>query len=139
MLNIFSNCSGVTKVIIGKSVNSIGNYAFSGCESIEEVVSFVKMIFNIDKNVFSNKTYLNATLYVPEGRKKAYEAATGWQNFVYMEEGVPAGIHDVYYDDSSDVMEVARYDSNGKIILAPTKGLNIIKYSNGKVKKVYVK
>jgi len=104
------------------------------------VVSFVRMIFNIDKNVFSNKTYLNATLYVPEGRKKAYEAATGWQNFVYIEEGVPAGIHDVLFDDdSSDAVEVARYDSNGKIILAPTKGLNIIKYSNGKVKKVYVR
>ena len=135
----FYYCSSLTNVILGKSVSYIGEYAFYGCENIEEVVSFVRMIFNIDKNVFSNKTYLNATLYVPEGRKKAYEAATGWQNFVYIEEGVPAGIHDVLFDDSSDAVEVARYDSNGKIILAPTKGLNIIKYSNGKVKKVYVK
>ncbi len=135
----FYGCQELVSAEIPSSVTNIGNNAFADCESIEEVVSFVRMIFNINKNVFSNKTYLNATLYVPEGRKKAYEAATGWQNFVYMEEGVPAGIHDVLFDDSSDAVEVARYDSNGKIILAPTKGLNIIKYINGKVKKVYVR
>lgn len=97
------------------------------------------MIFNINKNVFSDQTYLNAVLYYPEGRSKAYMAATGWQDFVYMEEGVPSGIHEVAADDETEQVEVARYNANGARIDHPVKGLNIIRYNDGTVKKVYVK
>lgn len=75
------------------------------------------MIFNLNTNVFSDKTYLNATLYIPEGRRKAYEAATGWQKFVYMEEGVPDGIEDIK-SERNDAIEVARYNSDGIAINA---------------------
>ena len=37
---------------------------------------------------------------------------------------------------STDVEEVARYSVNGQRLSAPTKGLNIVKYSDGSVKKV---
>ena len=36
---------------------------------------------------------------------------------------------------STDVEEVARYSVNGQRLSAPTKGLNIVKYSDGSVKK----
>ena len=100
------------------------------------------MIFNINKSAFSDKTYLNATLYIPEGRRKAYEAATtGWQDFVYMEEGVPSAILDISIDatDKSELIEIVRYNANGTQISAPVKGLNIIKYSDGTIKKIFVK
>ena len=37
---------------------------------------------------------------------------------------------------STDVEEVGRYSVNGQRLSAPTKGLNIVKYSDGSVKKV---
>lgn len=40
---------------------------------------------------------------------------------------------------TEDAVEVARYDAGGKLLAAPVKGLNIVKYSNGAVKKVIVK
>lgn len=40
---------------------------------------------------------------------------------------------------STDVEEVARYSVNGQRLSAPTKGLNIVKYSDGSVKKVDVR
>ena len=40
---------------------------------------------------------------------------------------------------STDVEEVARYSVNGQPLSAPTKGLNIVKYSDGSVKKVAVR
>ena len=40
---------------------------------------------------------------------------------------------------STDVEEVARYSVNGQRLSAPTKGLNIVKYSDGSVKKVTVR
>ena len=40
---------------------------------------------------------------------------------------------------STDVEEVARYSVNGQRLSVPTKGLNIVKYSDGSVKKVAVR
>ena len=39
---------------------------------------------------------------------------------------------------STDVKEVSRYSVNGQRLVGPTKGLNIVKYSDGSVKKVAV-
>lgn len=40
---------------------------------------------------------------------------------------------------SSEVQEVARYSLNGQRLTAPTKGVNIVKYSDGSVRKEFVK
>ncbi len=40
---------------------------------------------------------------------------------------------------NENVKEVARYDAWGRYISAPIKGLNLIKYSNGNVEKVWIK
>ena len=39
---------------------------------------------------------------------------------------------------STDAKEISRYSANGQRLSAPTKGLNIVKYSDGSVKKVVV-
>lgn len=39
----------------------------------------------------------------------------------------------------SDAKEISRYSANGQRLTAPTKGLNIVKYSDGSVKKEMVK
>ena len=39
---------------------------------------------------------------------------------------------------STDVEEVSRYSVNGQRLVGPTKGLNIVKYSDGSLKKVAV-
>ena len=41
--------------------------------------------------------------------------------------------------EASDAHEVARFTVDGKLIQTPQKGLNIVKYSDGSVKKVIVK
>ena len=38
-----------------------------------------------------------------------------------------------------DVVEVGRYDIHGRLLSAPTSGVNIIKYSDGSIKKEVVK
>ncbi len=39
---------------------------------------------------------------------------------------------------STDAKEVSRYSVNGQRLSAPAKGLNIVKYSDGSVKKVAI-
>ena len=40
---------------------------------------------------------------------------------------------------SSEVKEVSRFSSQGQRLTAPTKGVNIVKYSDGSVRKEIVK
>ena len=40
---------------------------------------------------------------------------------------------------STDVEEVSLYSVNGQRLVGPTKGLNIVKYSDGSLKKVAVR
>ena len=42
-------------------------------------------------------------------------------------------------NNSESVVEVARYNAAGQVISAPQKGLNIIKMSNGEIKKVIIR
>ena len=53
----------------------------------------------------------------------------------------PTGIESVEADGKANepVREVARYNLNGQRITAPQKGVNIIRYSNGQTKKVFIK
>lgn len=135
----FSYCTGLITVTLGRSVSFIGSSSFSGCTNIEQVFSGIRMIFNINKNVFSDKTYLNAMLYVPSGRKAAYKAATGWQNFVYMEEWNPSGIKTINRGNGETMEEVEHYNASGIQINKSYRGMNIIRMSDGTVKKVIVK
>ena len=94
----FYRCSGLTSVTIGNSVTSIGSYAFN-CENLATVVSLIENPFEIYGNspfysVFSQNTFMNATLYVPTGKKEAYKATNGWKDFMFIEEGTGGGSGD---------------------------------------------
>ena len=39
---------------------------------------------------------------------------------------------------TTDLKEVSRYSVNGQQLTAPTKGVNIVKYSDGSVRKIAV-
>lgn len=86
-------------------------------------------------------TSINATLYVPKGAWVAYATHPFWKLFKdiqEMENGT--GVDDTLIDGTnSDAVEVERYDVNGRLLSKPTRGLNIVKLSNGKVRKEFVK
>lgn len=77
----------------------------------------------------------NCKLYVPKGCAKKYRQAEVWKEFD-IEEMDGTGIEGVTND--STATEVARYDANGNLLAAPAKGLNIVRYSDGTVKKIMV-
>ena len=49
------------------------------------------------------------------------------------------GQQNLAISNNNDVKEVSRYSVNGQRLTAPTKGLNIVKYSDGSVRKEMVK
>ena len=84
----FQHCSGLTSVTIPNSLTSLGDYAFEDCP-LTSVTVRTETPLAISANVFPNRT--NATLYVPKGKKSAYQAADYWGEFKeIIEEGAPS-------------------------------------------------
>lgn len=76
----------------------------------------------------------NCKLYVPKGCANKYRNAEVWRDFD-IEEMEVTGIGSAV---NSTATEVARYDADGNLLVAPAKGLNIVRYSDGTVKKIMV-
>ena len=131
----FGNCSGLTSVTIPSSVTSIGDSAFEGCSGLTSVYVSWESPLSINASIFENVNTKSCILYVP---KRTYDDywLSNWGVFDNIEEYDVTGIDNV--TTSSDVKEISRYSVNGQRLKVPTKGLNIVKYSDGSVKKVVV-
>ena len=131
----FSGCSGLTNLTIPSSVTKIGWYAFRGCSGLTSIYVYPEKVPKLGTDIFSGCDVKNCKVYVPIGTYDDY-----WlSEFGYFENIVEfeaTGIDEV--TTSTDAKELSRYSVNGQRLSAPDKGLNIVKYSDGSVKKVVV-
>ena len=131
----FAGCSGLTSLTIPSGVTWIGDGAFYGCSGLTSIYAYLEKIPVLGSNVFYGCDAKNCTVYVPKGTYDAYKSS----RFGYFEKIVEfdaSGIDKV--TTSTNAKEVSRYSANGQRLSAPAKGLNIVKYSDGSVKKVVV-
>lgn len=157
----FSGCSNLANVTLSSNITSIGTYAFQNCINLKnltiskDVTSIKDIAFNnsyddlelesvyvawenpIEAGSFFDRINIsNCTLYVPQGTKEAYANADVWKDFGNIIEYDATGIDKV--TNRSDVKEISRYSLNGQRVTSPTKGVNIVVYSDGSIKKVAV-
>ena len=131
----FYGCSGLTSLSLPSGLTSIDDGAFRGCSGLTSIYVYTEKLPNMGSDVFDGCDAKKCTVYVPKGTYDDY-----WlSEFGYFENIVefdPTGINNVI--TSNDAKELSRYSVNGQRLSAPTKGLNIVKYSDGSVKKVAV-
>ena len=131
----FSGCSGLTGLDIPSGVTEIGRSAFSGCSGLTSIYVYAGKLPKMGSDVFNGCDSKKCIVYVPKGEYDDY-----WlSEFGYFEnivEFAATGIDKV--TTSTDAKELSRYSVNGQRLSAPAKGLNIVKYSDGSVKKVVV-
>ena len=131
----FYGCSGLTSLTIPSGVTWIGWYAFNGCSGLTSIYVYPENLPELGTDIFTGCDAKNCTVYVPKGTYDAYKSS----EFGYFEKIVEfdaSGIDKV--TTSANAKEVSRYSANGQRLSAPAKGLNIVKYSDGSVKKVVV-
>ena len=131
----FRGCSGLTSLTIPSGVTSIGKWAFRGCSGLTSIYVYPKKLPELGTDIFNGCDAKNCTVYVPKGTYDAYKSS----EFGYFEKIVEfdaTGIDKV--TTSTNAKEVSRYSANGQRLSAPAKGLNIVKYSDGSVKKVAI-
>ena len=123
-------------VTIGIGVNQIGPKAFLNNTEMSSFRNQNPVPQVISDDVFSNENYLNCTLYVPTGSVSKYKAAQGWQLFRNIV-GEDSGIDEIN-SKVTNVCEVNRYSIDGYRLTVPRSGINIVRYSDGSVRKELV-
>lgn len=131
----FAGCYVLTSLSLPSGLTSIGDGAFYDCSGLTSIYVYAEKMPKLGTNMFDDCDAKKCTVYVPKGTYDDY-----WlSEFGYFENIVEfeaTGINNVV--TSNDAKELSRYSVNGQRLSAPTKGLNIVKYSDGSVKKVAV-
>ena len=101
----FSGCSSLKTIVFGEGVR-IYNKAFGNLQSLVSVT--VGNSISTSSEAFSEKTYSNATLYVPAGKKDYYMERDPWKTaFPHIEEIIS------FADSNVKTICVANWDTNG--------------------------
>ena len=131
----FFCCYGLISLTIPSSVTAIGSRAFNDCSGLTSIYAYMEKLPETGSNLFLGCDEKNCTVYVPKGTYDDYFVSE-FGFFSHIVEFDATGIDKT--TTSTDVEEVSRYSLNGQRLVGPTKGLNIVKYSDGSVKKVAV-
>ena len=78
----FINCTSLTSVKMGSSVQKIGVEAFKGCNNLKYITSYPTTVPTVYSTSFSN---YNAYLYVPCASKEDYDLHNIFGSFKYVE------------------------------------------------------
>ena len=131
----FEGCSGLTSLTLPSSVTSIGSSAFYGCSGLTSIYVSWESPLSIDAYTFKDANTEKCILYVPKGTYDDYWLSN-WGIFANIVEYDATGIDHI--TTSGEAKEISRYAADGQRLGVPAKGLNIVKYSDGSVKKVVV-
>ena len=133
--NAFYGCSNLNSLTLSYELREINEYAFCDCNGLTSIYVYADKVPKMREDVFKGCDAKKCTIYVPKGTYGDYRSS----DFGYFENIVEfdaTGIDKT--TTSTDIEEVSRYSVNGQRLVGPTKGLNIVKYSDGSVKKVAV-
>lgn len=133
-ISVFYGCTALTSVTIPKNIRYISDYTFYGCNSLKSIYALNPQGIGIKGKPFEEYTQSQCTLYVPEGSMDNYKRGEEWNAFNHIVEFSPTGINGVH--SSAERREVERYDTSGRRLTSPTKGLNIVRFNDGTTRKV---
>ena len=153
----FSKCANLTSVTFPSSLTEIGESAFAMCgfksltlpssltqigmEAFDGCIRLKSLYVGWQNplpagRIFDGFGISDCTLYVPQGTRQRYSGTKVWRDFGEIKEYDVSGVDKV--DNHSEAKEVSRYSLDGQLLSAPVKGLNIVRYSDGSIKKVVV-
>lgn len=130
----FTDCTLLTTITLPSTLGIICDAAFANCNSLKSIYALNPQGIGIKGKPFEEYTQSQCTLYVPEGSMDNYKRGEEWNAFNHIVEFSPTGINGVH--SSAERREVERYDTSGRRLTSPTKGLNIVRFNDGTTRKV---
>ena len=142
--NAFSGCINLKKIKIGKDVNAIGHKAFANVgtassvrtrnnEASVTVSCYAEFVPQTAIDAFENTPIETGLLLVKDSTINVYRVTSPWSGF-----GTIWGFNEAADINSIiiDAQKARIYDMRGNRLDKPQKGVNIIRMSDGKTKKV---
>lgn len=133
----FLGCESLTSLSLPSSVISLGWYAFKGCTGLTSIYAYMTDPQNLSFSVFEEVDKQKCILYVPKEVCQNYWLADGWGDFENIVGIDVTGIENKLCINKKKIQKIFSFD--GQQLITPTKGLNIIKYNDGNVRKKIVK
>ena len=131
----FAECSNLSTLIIPSGLTSLSTlnegsiFEGSGIKAV-----YVAWQAPVPAGQFFKGLDLSqATLYVPQGTRQDYWVAAVWEDFGDIQEYDVSAVNQPVHH--SEAKEVSRYSLDGQRLTTPVKGLNIVRYSDGTIKK----
>ena len=132
---VFNGCTGLKNVIIDNAQTELKLGSNSDCTAMTKLISHAMTPPVCDSQALDDISKWVCTLSVPKGTVSSYQQAAQWKEFFFIDEGA-TGIQRTVSNDSKSfrTYNINGYEQNGQ-----QRGLNIIRMSDGTVKKVIVK
>ena len=143
-----SYCDNLKKITIGKGVTHFDPHFIYSCPEITDVYCYIENLYSTNyfgsgarytyEAAFGDCKIEYATLHVPKSEINNYKKMDPWKNFGNI---VPLTSEELSVKSISNEKpsEMYIYTLDGTHINKSKKGLNIIKYKNGCIKKKIVK
>lgn len=139
----FSSCTSLASISFPEGLTNIGRSAFADCTGLTQINCHAVQPPTVTSDSFSNVDVTSVLLLVPGDSEAQYSNHSVWGQFIvepesgtYAKESYETGINSANVD-AQTVSET--YDLNGRRQNALQHGLNLIRMSDGSVKKVLVK
>ena len=111
---------------------------YEHCNNLREITSLIENPFALGGSVFPTATCHEGTLTVPTGTKTLYQSKSGWQEFWRIVEKDLTNVESTLVKTAEATVKEA-YSLDGRKLADPQRGMNILRVSDGTVKKVMVK
>ena len=131
----FRRCDNLNTVVIPRAVTSIDYYAFAYCKNLKDIYCYPEEVPVTYSDVFLKVEIQKANLHVPEVSIELYKNAEPWKNFGNIVAIETTSIEKI--NENEDIN--ASYNLNGVRLSTPQKGINVLRSTNGKTKKVFIK
>ncbi len=130
-LGAFASCPGLSVLVVPSTVTTLGDAFANGCEALTEIHNLATTPQALTGDPVSESLYETCKLIVPMDAVEAYKAADFWKKFRIIEGST--GIADIILPDS-EIREI--YNLSGIRLDKLTHGVNIVRYSDGSVRKI---
>lgn len=136
----FAGCINLSSITIPNSVSTIYGWAFGNCWALTDFYSWAEIVPSTHRFAFDGTPCGSATLHVPSTSIDAYKNTYPWSQFgniVALRDDDPKPTDILSLKTNDNIYPVDIYSIDGKRKSQPLRGLNIIRMSDGTIKKVY--
>lgn len=136
----FEKITELKRVVIGSGITSIGFCAFYKCTSLTDIYCYAIEVPSVEYEVFEKIG--DATLHVPAECLEKYQQMASSNNLklVAIADGDPTPSGIAFMKQDSEKIDATKYFSiDGKPYSQPQRGLNIIRKSDGSLRKTFMK